>query len=339
MLFQQRAIDYIQLEHMFNTKLITYVTGDRPGWETQIGTDVLDYFLYHLDLMERPSKITLFLYTPGGNTLAGWSIVNLIRQFCDEFEIIVPSKALSTGTLMCLGANRIIMTKQATLGPIDPSLNTPMNPIIPGPNPHAKYPVSVEAIRGYFELAKSELGIQNEEALTDVFVKLVDMVHPLVLGQVYRARSQIQMLARKLLIHQNLEEEQISNIISFLASESGSHDYTIYRREAREQLSLNIIKPNQEQYDVIKRVYNDFALELKLNEPFSQDGILGTNQYATYNIRRCLIESIDGGCHSFNSEGELSRITINTPHGQQTGISDNRTFDGWRLENVRTSDK
>ena len=59
------------------------------------------------------------MYTRGGNTLAGWSIINLIRQFCDELEIIIPSKAHSTGTLMALGANSIIMTKQATLGPID----------------------------------------------------------------------------------------------------------------------------------------------------------------------------------------------------------------------------
>ncbi|MCB2295730.1 hypothetical protein LGK95_19840 [Clostridium algoriphilum] len=58
-------------------------------------------------MLNLPKKISLILYTRCGNTLVGWSIVNLIRQFCDEFEVIVPSKALSTGTLICLGSNSI----------------------------------------------------------------------------------------------------------------------------------------------------------------------------------------------------------------------------------------
>ena len=52
----------------------------------------------------------------------------MIRLFCDEFEVIVPSKAHSTATLICLGADRVVMTKQATLGPIDPGINDPPNP-------------------------------------------------------------------------------------------------------------------------------------------------------------------------------------------------------------------
>ena len=56
------------------------------------------------------------------------TIANMIRLFCDEFEVIVPSKAHSTATLICLGADRVVMTKQATLGPIDPGINDPPNP-------------------------------------------------------------------------------------------------------------------------------------------------------------------------------------------------------------------
>ena len=48
--------------------------------------------------------------------------MNLIRNFCKYFEIIVPFNCHSAGTIISLGANRIVMTKQATLGPIDPSV-------------------------------------------------------------------------------------------------------------------------------------------------------------------------------------------------------------------------
>ncbi len=46
--------------------------------------------------------------------MAAWSILNLIRMFCDELEIIVPMKAHSAGTMMAIGADKIVMTKQAT---------------------------------------------------------------------------------------------------------------------------------------------------------------------------------------------------------------------------------
>lgn len=94
-------------------------------------------------------KISLILYTCGGDTLAAWNIINLFREFCDELEVIVPNKCRSAGTLMALGANCVTMSKQATLGPIDPSITRSMSPIIPGSNPPQKLPISVESVKGY----------------------------------------------------------------------------------------------------------------------------------------------------------------------------------------------
>lgn len=333
-MYIDRRDEYIKLEHMLESKLLVYVTGDRPGWETQIAADVLDHFLQHLDDMDSPEKITLYLYTPGGSTLAAWSLVNLMRQFSDKLDIIVPAKALSAGTLMCLGANAIMMTKQARLGPIDPSINNPLNPQIPGGNINAKYPVSVEAIKGFFELAKSELSIKDDASLSLVLNKLADVVHPLVLGEVYRAKGQIQMLARKLLSHQPIDPEKVEGIISFLVSDSGSHDYTIYRSEAREELGLNIITPKPEEYECIKKIYQDISDELQLNLPFNQEEMLGVQSNIDYSIKRVIIESVDGGSHFFESEGELQRVQVPGPHGMQHGIQDIRKFEGWRHENA-----
>src|SRR4051812_38640883 len=136
-MYADRKALYAQIEAERQTKLLVYITGDRPGLETQVGPDVYDRFVNHLDRIGVVPKISLYLYTRGGDTLAAWSLVNLIRQSCDELEMIIPSKAHSAGTLMCLGANRIVMTKQATLGPIDPSITGPLNPQIPGAAPDA----------------------------------------------------------------------------------------------------------------------------------------------------------------------------------------------------------
>ena len=324
---------YEAIEKERQSKLLVYVTGDKAGWETQIANDATDYITEHLDKIGVVPKISLFLFTNGGNTLAGWNIVNLIRQFCDDFEIIVPGKARSTGTLMCLGANRIIMTKQATLGPIDPSVNTPLNPTVPNAGPHARVPVSVEAIKGFLDLAKHELNLKDERALADIFTVLADKVHPLVLGEVYRAIGQIQMLARKLLVNQVKEEEKINKIIAFLCSESGSHDYTINRREAKNELGLNIVTPSQDLYELINNTYISIREELELRNPFNPDVYIGKDNVRLYSIKRTLVESLAGKTDSFVSEGQFTRVNIpSTPQipAQQIAIQDQRIFEGWK---------
>ncbi len=335
-MFNERKELYKKIEENRDSKLIVYITGDRQGQETQIASDAIDYFIEHLDTIGPTKKISLLLYTQGGNTLAAWNIVNLIRMFCDEFEVIIPSKSHSAGTLMCLGADKIIMTKQATLGPIDPSVNSPLNPPIPDAGPQAKMPVSVEAIKGFFELAKNELDIKEDKSLSEIFIKLADMVHPLVLGDVYRARTQIQMLAEKLLENQVTDESKVKEIISFLCSDSGSHDYTINRREAENKLGLKVEKPSAQLYNIINEIFKDIKNELQLNIPFNPPAYLGVDNEKQYEHRRVLLESVNGGCDIFVSKGLLTKHELPVMQGVplQIAFNDQRLFEGWHHENV-----
>jgi hypothetical protein len=331
-MYRERVDLYKEIEEKRGSKLLLYVTGDRPHLETQIASEVLHLFVDHLDAIGTVPKISLFLYTQGGQTLAAWSIANLILQFCDEFEVLVTSKAHSGGTLICLGAKTIVMTKQATLGPIDPSVNTPLNPIVPGGPPTARVPVSVEAINGFIELAK-QMGIETGTDMTQVLSILTSHVHPLVLGQVFRTRSQIRMLGKRLLSMHMQDDDRIEKVLSFLCSESGSHDYTIYRQEARDDLGLNIEPPN-EAYKIIKRVHDDVAAELQLTVPYDPNLLLAGQDQATYELRRALIESMNGGSHRFVSEGQLTRHRVVDPNTGivREGVQDNRTFEGWKHE-------
>ncbi|WP_425569279.1 SDH family Clp fold serine proteinase [Shinella granuli] len=95
---------------------------------TQIGPDCIDILRRRSGRHRPTKKISLLLHTNGGNTAAAWRLVNLIKTFCDEFEVLIPYKAMSAGTLISLGAQSIVMTKQAALGPIDPSLIHPLGP-------------------------------------------------------------------------------------------------------------------------------------------------------------------------------------------------------------------
>ena len=131
-MYSNRISFYKQLEDARNSRVVAYITGDRRQLETKMAAEVLDFFVHHLDKIGVVGKLSLFLYTRGGDTLSAWSLVNLLRAFCDKLEVIIPSKCHSAGTLVCLGADSLVMTKQATLGPIDPSVNTPLNPQVPG---------------------------------------------------------------------------------------------------------------------------------------------------------------------------------------------------------------
>jgi len=341
-MYKERVENYKWIEKNRNSKLLVYFTGDRQGMETQIAQDALEYFSEQLDKIGKVERISLMLYTRGGDTMAAYSLVNLIRQFCKEFEIIIPSKARSSGTIISLGADKIIMTKQATLGPIDPSLNSPLNPQNPQipNNPQARIPVSVESIQGFFDLAKGELKINAEGNLKDILLSLSEKVHPLVLGNVYRSRTQIQMVAKKLLQKQlgNDEAEKINKIISFLCSDSGSHDYAIYRNEARDELGLSIDKPDDEQYKKIKEVFDDIRSELKLLEPFNPNLVLGAGTTTNYSCRRVLLESIQGGTDVYVTEGTLTKTkqTINQPSPlppiTRSAIENQMNFEGWKHE-------
>ncbi len=325
--YDKRLDLYRKIEQDRKSRVLCYVTGDRPGMETQVSQEVLKLFVPLLDGLFPAEKISLVLYTKGGSTLTAWSLINMLRMFCEDLEIIVPAAAHSAGTLMCLGANRVIMTKQATLGPIDPSITGPLNPLVPGnPNPNLRAPVSVEAIKGYIQMAKDDFGVKD---MTPVLIDLAQKVHPLVLGSIFRSKSQIQTLARQLLRYSVKDAAKQTKIVDFLSSESGSHDYTINRREA-EALGLAVEKCTDKMYSNLKALQGLIDEELELTRPFNQNSILAGQPAATYDCVRCLIEGTAAPGYVFASTGILKRVQIPGPAGPQDGISDDRTFEGWR---------
>ena len=324
---------YKIIERMQNSKVIAYVTGDRKNMETQIGSDVVDIFGRHLDKIQKTNKITLLLYTLGGDTMATWNIVNLIREYCDELEIIVPRKARSSGTIMCLGANKIILTHQSTLGPIDPSLNSPLGIKVNINGQQIPLPTSVESVKGYFNLAKKELGIHNSRDLIQAFLKMSDTINPLLIGDVYRRQGQIKMIAKKLLVYQKCSRRQKKSLINFLCSDSGSHDYAINYMEAK-SLGLNVELAKDELNELINDWYYLICDELKLNIPYNPVIELAQSNSKEYNYKRVILDSVDYGREQFVSKGIIQKITIPISQiGQPSQqINDNRFFEGWEKD-------
>lgn len=306
-----------KLEQQRESRVLVYFTGDRRGLETRIATDVFPFILEHLESIGPVHRIDLLLYTPGGIAIAGTGLVALLREFCDKLEVVIPFKAQSAGTLIALGADSIIMSKMAQLSPVDPSIQSPYNPPAPGTQPGGVttlLPVNVEEAIGYLNLAREEAKIQDDTAMASIFKELSSRVHPLALGNVYRARAQIKMLATQLLERHMGEEnkERVKAIVEKLTRELYSHDYIIGRKEARESLGLNIVDVDEDIDRTVWRLYKEYEELLELTVPLTPEILLGNNNEARFTFNRAIIESrlrVD----AFQSDQTFKRVQVTPP--------------------------
>jgi hypothetical protein len=71
------------------------------------------------------TNISLIINSYGGNIYAAVKILNMIKLKCNYLRVVVPQWAKSAATLMCLGADEIVMGEQSELGPLDKPIEHP----------------------------------------------------------------------------------------------------------------------------------------------------------------------------------------------------------------------
>lgn len=259
----QRATILATLEAELEMPVISYVTGDRPNLLTSVAADSLPRLARHVRALGPHDRIALLLYTRGGDTNTAWPIVNFIRAYCEELVVIVPFFAHSAGTLMCLGANEILMSKIATLSPIDPSVANSFNPQDPA-TPQNRIPIAVEDVIAYFELAKAQ-GVKRDEDLAGSFRRLAEAVHPLALGNVHRSIEQIRQIAEKLIrLHApDAPADDVAERIRRLTTAFYTHNHMINREEA-ESLGLPVVVPEPAVEAGMLNYYDALVADLEL---------------------------------------------------------------------------
>lgn len=245
---------------------------------------------------KKGEKIDLCLYTRGGSIDAVWPTVSLLRQFDPDFEVLVPFRCHSAGTLLCLGAKKVLMTPLAELGPIDPSVGNEFNPIVG--NEFA--PICVEDVRAYrdflaqqIKFGKEETGCQNLEQAFPVFLgKLVEQVHPLALGNVHRSQLQILSLAQKLLTFHPIEKAADA-IASKLVKDFYSHAHGINIEEAQMIIgSQKVEAASDELSAALDELLREYESNFELRKPFFVDRFLDTGYDPLF--WRCVEEFLNG---------------------------------------------
>jgi hypothetical protein len=89
----------------------------------------LDHDVYHglygvRDQLPSAGPIALVVHSLGGSARAAYLIARLLQRRCG-FHAVVPRHALSAATLLVLGADEVIMGRDAILGPLDAQVYDP----------------------------------------------------------------------------------------------------------------------------------------------------------------------------------------------------------------------
>lgn len=300
-------------------KLFCFVTGDRRNHETKIAMDILPFFYEHLFDFGHMSSIDLFLYTSGGDSVAGWGLVNLLREFCDRLNVIIPARALSCGTLISLGAHEILMGRGGQLSPLDPSVSSPYNPPAPGQQSAGRLsllPVSVEDMMAYLRMAQETGKLEKEETIASITRILSEKVHPLALGAAYRAREQGAMLATRLMEYHEKDKTKIQSVVDYLTKAVPSHNYLIGKREAKEVIGLPIVDIPPTMEALVWALYREYEEWFELRRPYNPETVLGTSQVTTASFPRAALESVKDGrlrSHVFTTTKELRRVQSTQP--------------------------
>jgi len=328
-----------EIEHLRSSKLISYLTSNRPGRPANavIGMDVVPLMSQHLRKIGKTQKIDLFLFSTGGNTMVPWRVVSMIREYCETFSVLIPYKAHSAATMVALGADEIVMSDISELSPIDPSTANVFNPVDPL-NSQNRLPISVEDVIAYFDLAREKFGIKNEVQLADIFLKFVDanpQIHPLALGNVNRTHTLIRILARRLLkSHKEaMLEEEINKIVGYFTEKLYSHQYFIGRKEAKEELGLKNISYSDASVDgLLTKLFDSYNKEMqddKLWSPENEIELSGDHGKKEYKI--AFIESL-AQTNYFSLVLDFRRQQVSMVHQTPQGpINIPQEQVGWRI--------
>lgn len=294
--FEDRQDLIEELEKARGSNVITYICGDRKNLEMQIGDDAVRPLISQLRHIGEGSKIDLYLYSVGGAVQVPWKIVSLIREYADEFGVLIPYKAHSAATMLALGADKIVLGQEGQLGPIDPALTAPTQN---GTQPAEQ--IRVEDVMSFVDFLQEKAGLGDQSALTENVKPLVEKLGPWRVGGIYRTHSHIRQVARKLLqTHKEpLAEQKIEVIIETLAEKIYFHGHAIGSDEA-DSIGLPVSKPGDGEDELMWDLFRSYEDWLELNEPFRPEAELeslpSTEDEVEIELEAAAIESTEGSC-------------------------------------------
>jgi Serine dehydrogenase proteinase len=196
----------------------------------------------------RREALDLVLSTRGGMITSTREAAMLLHEFAEHVAILVPFRARSAGTLLCLSADELVFGPLAELGPVDSTMDTEGVPPADAPGM-----ISAQDILAFRDLAREWFGVDRPEDRLQVLALLATRIFPTSLSSFYRFDKLVREVAAELLAWQLPGQEQAdlrSRIVGQLVSGYHSHDVVLTRRDAR-ALGLRVSDATPEDEDTL----------------------------------------------------------------------------------------
>lgn len=221
---------------------------------------------------DKKKKVCLILATYGGDPNAGYRIARALNHHYSTVEILIPDVCKSAGTLVCIGASKLMIGDRGELGPLDTQLSKPdeMFDYMSGldimqalqalqDRVLASFKNYLIDIRGGSRLT-TKLAADIAAKLTDGYITpMVAKLDPLTLGEHVRAMQIAFEYGERLNNKSKLLKE---DALIKLATNYPSHGFVIDRKEASELFNC-VEAPDEvmnEFYIVARKIIEDIPI-------------------------------------------------------------------------------
>ena len=230
------------LENLFGKPVV--IVRDREPFQS-VSVKRLDSIRSELMAMDSSLSPLLFLSTSCYQIDEALDVVNGLQNDNRHYEVIVPCRLGSLGTVLSLGADKIHMTRMGALSSIDATLSGhgyPSNIFLNSIRRHIN-PAELSELRTF-----SQNVVDSDPDLLSSIDKEIEKYVPSHLR--LEAKQRESELKEKLLHIIKTPSGLINHehIVNFLLSEAGSFDYWMFYREVKKMgLNVDLISGNKEQ--------------------------------------------------------------------------------------------
>ena len=220
-----------------------------PGLFTAINMEDINGFMAGVHGHDFSKDLLLVLHTPGGMAEAAQTIVEFLRSKFSAIDVLVPTYAMSAGTMIALGCDRIVMGRQSQLGPTDPQLIVENRPF------------SAHSIVEQFKEAETE--ISGNPILAHAWAPVLRSFGPALLQEARKSILYGETLVRdwlqKYMFSERPDPAALASEVTahFGGNQPGSHGRRIDRNEAKQQqLEVIDLEDDQQLQEEVLTLYH-----------------------------------------------------------------------------------
>lgn len=264
MVLKERIRRYEAIEQLRRRPLIVYATSTRLGVNSQIAGDAVREFIDQIDVIPPDQAcVDVLIHSTGGDALAAWKLMSILRERFDTVAVLVPYMAFSAATLFCLGADEIVMHPHASLGPIDPQIT-----IRQADGQQRGF--SFEDVEAFLRFLKEEIGLSKQVHTTHVVDKLLSVVDAVHIGGAKRASELSTDVGERLLkLHMTDADGygKARKIAEGLNKSFFAHGDVVSRKMAR-SLQLKVAEDDEELERLLWDAFLGLESYLAFRTPF-----------------------------------------------------------------------